>query len=45
MSGDWIDTPQAKLPVNIRKGTHIIYVRTIDMFGQTFTGRRIIRVR
>ena len=35
---------QAKLPVDVRKGTHVIYVRTTDMFGQTFTGRRIIRV-
>lgn len=36
---------QAKLPENISKGTHIIYVRTTDMFGQTFNGRRIIRVK
>ena len=36
---------QAKLPENIKKGTHIIYVRTTDMFGQTFNGRRIIRVK
>ena len=35
---------QAKLPTNVPKGTHVIYVRTTDMFGQTFTGRRIIRV-
>ena len=35
---------QTKLPANARKGTHVIYVRTTDMFGQTFTGRRIIRV-
>ena len=35
---------QAKLPANAPKGTHVIYVRTTDMFGQTFTGRRIIRV-
>ena len=35
---------QAKLPANASKGTHVIYVRTTDMFGQTFTGRRIIRV-
>ena len=35
---------QAKLPSDVRKGTHVIYVRTTDMFGQTFTGRRIIRV-
>ena len=36
---------QAKLPRNIKKGTHIIYVRTTDMFGQTYNGRRIIRVK
>ena len=36
---------QAKLPENIKKGTHIIYVRTTDMFGQTFNGRRIIRIK
>jgi len=36
---------QAKLPADVRKGTHVIHVRTTDMFGQTFTGRRIIRVR
>ena len=35
---------QAKLPVGVPKGTHVIYVRTTDMFGQIFTGRRIIRV-
>ena len=36
---------QAKLPADVPKGTHVIYVRTTDMFGQTFTGRRIIRVQ
>ena len=36
---------QTKLPADAPKGTHVIYVRTTDMFGQTFTGRRIIRVR
>jgi hypothetical protein len=36
---------QTKLPANVGKGTHVIYVRTTDMFGQTFTGRRIIRVQ
>ena len=35
---------QAKLPADAPKGTHVIYVRTTDMFGQIFTGRRIIRV-
>jgi len=36
---------QAKLPENIKVGTHVINIRTTDMFGQTFTGRRIIRVQ
>ena len=36
---------QAQLPENVHKGTHVIHVRTTDMFGQTFTGRRIIRVQ
>ena len=36
---------QAKLPADVPAGTHVIYVRTTDMFGQTFTGRRIIRVQ
>lgn len=36
---------QSKLPEDIKKGTHIIFVRTTDMFDQTFTGRRIIRVK
>ena len=35
---------QAKLPKNVPVGTYVIYVRTTDMFGQTDTGRRIIRV-
>ena len=35
---------QAKLPADVPEGTHVIHVRTTDMFGQTFTGRRIIRV-
>ncbi len=36
---------QAQLPENVRKGTHVIHVRTTDMFGQISTGRRIIRVQ
>ena len=36
---------QSKLPENIPIGTHVINVRTTDMFGQTFTAKRIIRVR
>jgi hypothetical protein len=34
----------ADLPENVEAGTHVIYVRTTDMFGQTFYGHRIIRV-
>ncbi len=36
---------QAKLPANIPIGTHVIHVRTKDMFGQTYTSHRIIRVK
>ena len=36
---------QTTLPANAPKGTHVIYVRTTDMFDQTFMGRRIIRVQ
>ena len=36
---------QAKLPEKTQKGTHVIYVRTTDMFGQVFSARRIIRIR
>ncbi len=36
---------QSKLPANIPVGTHVINIRTTDMFDQTFTGKRIIRVR
>ena len=36
---------RAALPANPPKGTHVIFVRTTDMFGQTDTGRRIIRIR
>jgi hypothetical protein len=34
----------APLPANPPVGTHVIHVRTTDMFGQTFTDERIIRV-
>ncbi|MFM9873459.1 MAG: calcineurin-like phosphoesterase C-terminal domain-containing protein [Fimbriimonadaceae bacterium] len=32
------------LPANLPLGTHLIDVRTIDMFGQTYTERRTFRV-
>ncbi|MBN1918827.1 MAG: calcineurin-like phosphoesterase C-terminal domain-containing protein [Verrucomicrobia bacterium] len=35
---------QANLPTGLTPGTHTIEVTTTDMFGQTYTGRRIIRV-
>ncbi|MEO7719362.1 MAG: calcineurin-like phosphoesterase C-terminal domain-containing protein [Capsulimonas sp.] len=34
----------AKLPAGLPKGTHLAQVRTTDMFGHTYTGRRIITV-
>lgn len=33
------------LPPNPPKGSQVIFVRTTDMFGQTYTGQRIIRIR
>ncbi len=35
---------QAWLPADPPPGTHLIEVRTTDMFGQTQSGRRIIRI-
>jgi hypothetical protein len=35
----------ANLPEDLGPGTHVIHVRTTDMFGQTDTAKRIIRVR
>ena len=32
------------LPANLSEGYHVIEVETTDIFGQNFTGRRIIRV-
>ncbi|MCW3059997.1 MAG: putative phosphohydrolase, partial [Capsulimonas sp.] len=34
----------AKLPAGLPKGTHLVQVRTTDMFGHTYTGRRILLV-
>ena len=36
---------RANLPVNPPPGTHLIHVRETDVFGQTHTGLRLIRVR
>ncbi|MFC1739075.1 calcineurin-like phosphoesterase C-terminal domain-containing protein [Planctomycetota bacterium] len=33
-----------KLPANLSRGGHVIYVRTKDMFGQEYTAHRVIRV-
>jgi len=33
------------LPAGLAPGTHTICVRTVDMFGQTWNGHRILRVR
>jgi hypothetical protein len=35
---------QANMPAGLTPGAHVVEVRTTDMFGQTYTGRRIIRV-
>lgn len=35
---------KATLPTDLKKGTHVVEVRTTDMFGQVYTDRRIIRV-
>ncbi len=35
----------AQLPRNLSVGTHLLKVRTTDMFGQTWTASRIFRVR
>jgi hypothetical protein len=42
-----IDCPhlwRGLLPADLAVGVHVIRVRTTDMFGQAFTGQRIIRV-
>lgn len=36
---------EATLPKDIAPGFYLINVRTTDMFGQTFTGKRAIRIR
>ena len=42
-----IDSPhmwRAALPAKPPEGTHVIHIRTTDMFGQSYAGRRIIRI-
>lgn len=36
---------QGNLPPYPPHGTHTVTVRTVDMFGQTWTGHRVLRVR
>lgn len=36
---------KGRLPKNPPPGTHTLSVRTTDMFGQSYTARRIVRVR
>lgn len=36
---------RATLPANPPTGTQLIYVRTKDMFGQTYMDKRVIRIR
>ncbi len=34
----------AKLPADRAEGSHLLHVRTTDMFGRTYTSQRVIRV-
>jgi hypothetical protein len=36
---------RAMLPANPPSGTHLLHVRTTDMFGKTYADRRVLRVR
>jgi len=36
---------RANLPEDPPKGAHFIHVKAMDMFGQTHTGRRLIRIK
>jgi hypothetical protein len=36
---------KANLPKNLTAGTYLITVRTTDMFGHTYIGQRIVRIR
>jgi|GEM_PF-6825044 len=35
---------RGQLPAWLPRGTHVVYVRTTDMFGQTFIDKRLFRV-
>ena len=34
----------SKLGTNVKAGTHMLHVRTVDMHGRTYHGRRVLRV-
>lgn len=36
---------KAYLPADLADGTHILYFRTTDMYGQTYTAKRIFRIK
>jgi hypothetical protein len=36
---------RAMLPENAPRGTHLIHVRTTDMFGKTYADKRVIRIQ
>ena len=49
----WRDLPAPKasphlwhamLPKDLKPGTHMIQIKTVDMYGRTYHGRRVIRV-
>jgi len=50
----WRDLPAPKasphlwhatLPKKVKAGTHILEVRTVDMHGRTYRGRRVLRIK
>jgi len=36
---------QATLPVGLSKGAHLLYFRSTDMFGQSYSCKRVLRVK
>jgi signal peptidase I len=36
---------KAYLPAGLSVGTHVIHFRTVDMYGQTYTAKRIFRIK
>ena len=35
---------KASLPESLAVGVHLVEVKTVDMFGRTFSGRRVVRI-